>query len=302
MRGLLKVIVKANPIQDQFQKFIEIIEPIYQLIDPAIRFRHNHKQLKVDDVVILASMLMRIEEREGSENYFHQKMCSWGVVLPERSRYNRRCRALGEIMQFIRVTLLSRWVPQAAYEVIDSAPVTLVSARRSQQAKVLTDFADKGYNATKQTYFYGFKLHTVMTNQGYLVAWELTPASTDDRRAAEELLLTAPCRQVLADGGYLSRDLKDHLAMAFGIYLWTPVRKNMPAQPKLTTVFLKNQRRHIETVFNNLEMVGHFEHPAIRTMSGLKGRLEALFLWHTVKVHDQLMVGKSGLKIGRHWH
>lgn len=46
MRGLLKVIVKTNPIQAKFQHFIEIIEPIYETINPAIRFRPNYRQLK----------------------------------------------------------------------------------------------------------------------------------------------------------------------------------------------------------------------------------------------------------------
>jgi len=38
--------------------------------------------------------------------------------------------------------------------------------------------------------------------------------------------------------------------------------------------FLKNLRRHIETFFNNLNTVGHFEHLGIRTLSGLNARLE----------------------------
>ncbi|MFT8744509.1 MAG: IS982 family transposase [Lentilactobacillus hilgardii] len=300
MRGLLKVIVKTNPIQAKFQHFIEIIEPIYETINPAIRFRPNYRQLKADDVIILACMLMRNEERDGSETYFHQKLVSWGITVPERSRYNRRCRDLVLIMKFMRVTLLRQWVPPVTYEIIDSAPITLAATRRSNQAKVLTGFANKGYNATKQTYYYGFKLHAVMANQGYFLAWELTPASLDDRKAAEELLLTAPARQVLADGGYLSQPLKDRLATTFGIHLWTPLRKNMAAQTTVDTGFLKNQRRHIETNFNNLDTVGHFEHPGIRTMSGLESRLEALLLWHTIRVHEQLAAGKSGLRLGHY--
>ncbi|GEP25385.1 IS982 family transposase [Lentilactobacillus diolivorans] len=300
MRGLLKVIVKTDAIQAKFQHFIEIIEPIYQTIDPAIRFRRNHQQLKADDVVILACMLMRIEERDGSENHYHQKLVSWGITVPERSRYNRRCRDLNQIIQFIRGSLLDQWVPPMTYEIVDSAPITLASARRSNRAKVLSEVANKGYNVTKQTYYYGFKLHAVMANQGYFLAWELTPASMDDRKVAEELLLTRPTRQVLADGGYLSQPLKDHLVTTFGIHLWTPLRKNMAADSTVDIAFLKNQRRHIETSFNNLDLVGHFEHPGIRTMSGLKNRLEALLLWHTIRVHEQLAAGKSGLKLGRY--
>nr|WP_121977990.1 transposase [Lentilactobacillus raoultii] len=49
--------------------------------------------------------------------------------------------------------------------------------------------------------FMVLKLHAVMDAQGYFRAWEVTAANVDDRRVAEELLLAAPHRFVLADGG-----------------------------------------------------------------------------------------------------
>lgn len=61
--------------------------------------------------------------------------------------------------------------------------------------------------------------------------------------------------------------------------------------------YLKNLRRHIETFFNNLNILGHFEHPGIRTLSGLAVRLESMLLWMTINVHKQILSGNSGLKI-----
>ncbi|RWZ42512.1 hypothetical protein EQG69_09835 [Levilactobacillus brevis] len=110
------------------------------------------------------------------------------------------------------------------------------------------------------------------------------------------MLLTTPCTHILADGGYLSNRLKERLLTVYGIRLWTPVRKNMK-QPKEDVSLLKNLRRHIETVFNNLNTVGHFEHLGIRTLKGLGIRIESMLLWQTIKVHEQLENDKSGFKI-----
>ncbi|WP_137631948.1 IS982 family transposase [Secundilactobacillus hailunensis] len=296
MQGHLKTIPKSNLIQATVRKFVKIVTPIYQLLPKYFRLRQNYRQLKVSDITIIACMLARIDLRDPSETHFHHILMAAGIVVPERSRYNRRCRNLFQIMKVIRQYLLKRYRHDCTYEIIDSAPITLVSARRSNQAKVLRAIACKGYNATKHLYYYGFKLHAVMDNAGYFVNWELTPANVDDRKPVEELLREAPAHQILADGGYLSRTLQKRLKSQ-EINFWFPLRKNMRKSGQVNSAFLKNQRRHIETGFNNLNIVGHFEHPGTRTLIGLGSRLAALFLWNVIKVHSNLIQGKSGLRI-----
>jgi len=149
MQGLLKAIPKFNLIQATVQEFIKIITPIYQLLPKRFRFRQNYRQLKVNDVTIIACMLARIALRDPSETHFHQTLAASGVVVPERSRYNRRCRDLLQIMKLIRQYLLKRYRRGSTYKIIDSSPSTLVSARRSNQAKAVWSIAHKGYNATK---------------------------------------------------------------------------------------------------------------------------------------------------------
>jgi IS5 family transposase len=161
---------------------------------------------------------------------------------------------------------------------------------------MLCGIANKGFNATKKIYYYGFKLHAIMNSSGHFLNWKVTPANVDDRHVAEELLDIAPADQVLADGGYLSRPLQKKLKSK-GINFWFPLRKNMQAAKQVNSAFLKNQRRKIETGFNNINIVGHFEHPGINTLSGLDSRLTTMFLWNNIDVHNQLIHGRSGLKI-----
>lgn len=204
LQDQLKTIANPELIQTKLTEFMNIIEPIYLTIDKKFRFRCNYREKKTSDLVILASMLLRIDLRDPSETHFHKIMVESGISLPERSRYNRRCRKLIPFERYIRTCLLNKYKQLSRYEIIDSAPITLVSARRSNVAKVLRPFADKGYNATKHIYFYGFKLHIVLDDKEFPLNWEVTNASIDDRKVAEELLLTAPNKWVLVDGGYLS--------------------------------------------------------------------------------------------------
>ncbi len=66
----------------------------------------------------------------------------------------------------------------------------------------------------------------LVTLSGYILNYIVTPASVHDIRAVDELLEN--CRQpyILADLGYLSRDLKNQL-FPKGYHLWTPLRQNM---------------------------------------------------------------------------
>jgi hypothetical protein len=71
----------------------------------------------------------------------------------------------------------------------------------------------------------------------------------------------------------------------------------MTQPTNVDTTLLKQERRTIEKVIGNLNLVGHFKHLEIRTMSGLESRLKALFTWHTINVHKQISAGRSGFKI-----
>ncbi len=203
-------------------------------MDPAIRLRRNHQHLIASDVVIMATMLMRFEQRDCSENRFYHELVAWGLRLPERSRYHRRCKALTQVLKLIRAILLRRWQTATPYEIIDSAPIVLASERRSSQAKVMRGLAHKGFNATKGHYFYGSE---TTRSDG---CPRLFPRLGSYRRQRGR---SARGRRTLVSGttsvclgrwrGYLGQPLNDRLAATYGIYLWTPKRKNMKINPKI---------------------------------------------------------------------
>jgi len=153
---------------------------------------------------------------------------------------------------------------------------------RKLQAVLFHRFADVGYNATKQRYYYGFKVHVVTDTQGLILNYELTPASIHDVKAAPEVIENCPCSLVIADVGYVGKKLQ-HILAQMGYQLWTPYRSNMRLAKQLNRRQLKKLRRRIESYFADLTRQG-IEHTLARSLGGLQMNIEAIMLTHNLEI------------------
>ena len=61
--------------------------------------------------------------------------------------------------------------------IIDSFPLPLCQPVRNHRARIFDGLADIGYNASKRLWFYGFKVHMLVTLSGYILNYVVTPAS-----------------------------------------------------------------------------------------------------------------------------
>lgn len=201
---------------------------------------------------------------------------SWSLLVfryrNATGMYNHRCCELVVFQHCIRFRLLNQYKQSNQYKIIACVPITLASARHSQETNVLRPLANKGFNTTKHSY--GFKLH-VIDDQRFPLNWKNTAASVDDYKMTEELLLTVSASHILTDGGYLSESLKTHLFQFNHIDLWTSLRKHMTCSHYkiANSNLLKNLIWYIKTFFNNLNSVACFKHPRIRDSKRAKHSL-----------------------------
>jgi len=144
----------------------------------------------------------------------------------EYSRFVRRCNALLPSIQVICQALIFKEVEGMSVSIIDSFPISLCQPIRNFRSKVLGDYANIGYNATKGQYFYGCKCYALVSESGYVIDYTITAASIADSTMAEEVLSQFGTPIVLGDMGYLGQSLHDRLELKV-IDLITPVRKNM---------------------------------------------------------------------------
>ncbi len=184
-------------------------------------------------------------------------------ILPCQSRFNRRRRNLGSIINRIRQMLLSNieGVEQKLC-IIDSLPISvmqfhLVSSSSNDWSCYGADYGR--VESTKQTIF-GYKLHLLVTARGVIVDFELAPASATDLSVGNELLCGHQDKQVIEDKAYISTQVKQELAQVNGIELITVPRRNQKQQiSRQTQRRINHIRQIVETVNGQLSQQFHIK-------------------------------------------
>ena len=82
------------------------------------------------------------------------------------------------------------WLEQLAVTdedllVLDTQPVPVVGYKRSKRHSDFEGSATCGYCASRKLHYFGYKLVVVTTLAGLPLVYDLVPANTDERAAAE---------------------------------------------------------------------------------------------------------------------
>ncbi len=117
-----------------------------------------------------------------------------------------------------------------------------------------------------------------MGSRGYplRVAFELVPANTDERDAAEEVLHSAnPNSIALGDKGFIDEERQVDWKNRYEVSVYTFKRKNqyIRNEPEVSQLLL--HRRQIETTISSLERVEDVEDTGAKTVLGLSTRVIA---------------------------
>ena len=161
---------------------------------------------------------------------------------------------------------------------VDATAIPVCHNRRISRHRVFAGLAQRGKNS--MGWFYGFKLHLVVNDQGELLAYCLTPGNVDDRKPVPFLSRTL-WGKLFADGGYLSQALFEQLFRQ-GVQLITPIRKNMPNRlMPLIDKLLARKRSIIETINDQLKNISQIVHSRHRSISNFLVNLMAGLLAYT---------------------
>ena len=140
---------------------------------------------------------------------------------------------------------------------VDSTRLRVCDNRRISSHRVFV--SEAGCSKTSMGWFYGFKLHLVINEQGEILDVELTPGNTDDRRPLPKFA-EGLHGNLYADRVYISKDLREQLR-AQGINLVYKVRKNMkPLDLSVSDEVLLRKRMLIESVIRELKTQTQLEH------------------------------------------
>jgi hypothetical protein len=176
-------------------------------------------------------------------------------LLIERSVYNRRRRKLFPLIEKIRQQLSSQFNEFENYFIVDSMPLEVCKTSRASRSKICKEeefcFPNKGFCASQNFYYYGYKLHGVCSVSGVFHSIDITPASVHDIHFLKEIKHQLSDCVLLADKGYLSASIQLNLFETAKINLQTPKRRNQKDFQKQPYIFRKSRKR-IETLFSQL--------------------------------------------------
>jgi transposase len=119
--------------------------------------------------------------------------------------------------------------------------------------------------STSVDWFFGFKLHLVVNENGELLNITLTPGNTDDRKPVPDLV-SSLFGKIFADKGYVSQSLATQLFEDEGIDFFAKPHRNMKNKlMRLNDKLLSRKRSIIETIIDQLKNISQIEHSRHRS-------------------------------------
>ncbi len=252
-----------------FEDFIllvyAIIDDLYQQFVPSsVSQRRNITSAKMSDSEIITLSICCELVGINSENAWYSFVKrNYRHLFPNlccRTRFNRSRRNFLQVTELLRQKIpLVFPIPDSRYFVIDSFPLPVSKFGRARYCR---SFRENGANygkcpSKKETYF-GFKVHALITLEGYITAFEITPASVDDREGLRDLAENRMGLVVFGDKGYTGETLFEDMREK-GICLMSLKPSNYKTNwPIKLRQLIFRLRRRVETLKSLLKFYRDF--------------------------------------------
>lgn len=257
-----------------------IIDDLYRHFAPpeVINRRHISDAKLSDSEIITISICGELAGIDSENAWFSFVKKNYRHLFPNlcsRSRFNRTRRALLQTTDLLRQKMISAFnLPFSKYFVVDSFPLAVCKFGRVRYCRAFRGHgADYGKCPSKKETYFGYKVHAMITLEGYITAFEITPASTDDREGLRDIVENQSGLVVLGDKGYVGENFTQELKEQ-GICLMALKRSNSKADwPKSVRQLIFKLRRRVETVFSQLSEQLNAERVLAKSFQGLCTRL-----------------------------
>lgn len=234
----------------------ELILAELQKLTKTENFYFKPIKPKLSDIEMISLIILAEFKSIDSEHQLFREIQGLNISSKiERSVYNRRKRQLFPYIEKIRMKMVEKFNEFENYFVVDSMPLEVCKIARSSRSKICKeeDYArpNKGFCASQNLHYYGYKLHAVCSIEGVFQSFDLTPASVHDIHYLKDIKLQLSDCVLLGDRGYLSQTIQLDLFNEVNIQLETPKRINQKDYKPQFYQF-KKFRKRIETLFSQL--------------------------------------------------
>ena len=251
-----------------------LIVTVFVVIDEMLQAfnHHDHPLTQVPDAEVLTVAVVAAAAFQNHHERALQMLLRLGYLSGRLSvsRFNRRLHALGWWLDYLLEVIAKVFTRHEVHFAIDSFPIPACERARGERCRKVCGKEYYGYIAAKRRYFYGWRLHLVVTSLGIPVNVVLMPASIGDLSPVHELLFGLPAASC-ADGDKAYNSAKDEgsLLDETGVRLVPLRKKNMQPNDWLDRQHLFPLRSRVETVGSQLAAMG-IERLHARTTAGVE--------------------------------
>ena len=246
------------------QSQVRQIIAIYCLCDDFLR-AWGHKdvpQTKMTTAEVMTVSLVAVTLFNGNQDRSRCFLKEHGYIQKMlcKGNFNRRLHEVPEALWQALFGLLAQVHKDLNGDqsyAVDSLPVAVCDNYRICRSRLYPrkkhGEAFRGYIASKRRFFYGLRVHLLMTTTGLPVEVLLAPGSEADIKAFRRLPLDLPRKaHIFADAGYLDQ-YEEALLKDADLHLVAQRRKNSlePLAPWVA-YFARRKRKYIETVFSQI--------------------------------------------------
>ncbi len=275
----------------------ELLLVMYVIVDDwyleegsrILKGKAGQKPSFTDSEVITLMLAQDFIPYPGENQYIGYMRANYLALFPKlisQSQFNRRSRNLRLLVEEMRRYWLQKLGLLTQVDMLlDTKPIPVMGYKRSKKRSDFAGSADYGYCASRKMKYFGYKLVSICTLEGIPIAYELVPANTDERLAAESVLYALRGCNVYADKGFIGEDWQNKIFRHTRNRIFTAKRANQENQnPVEFDQWLNRIRERIEGVFNEIQNTGrNIERLLAKTVIGLATRVIAKMTSHLLK-------------------
>jgi Transposase DDE domain len=225
------------------------------LCDDVLKAMHHQedRQCQMNDAEIMTTALVASLFFRGNHESARAMLQQYGYIphMLSKSRFSRRLHRIKNIFITLFDMLGQIWktLNTNSIYVIDSLPIAVCDNIRIRRSKIYSNEHFRGYQASKKRYFYGLKIHLMVTQDGQPVECFLTPGGFGDVDALKYYAYELPDGAIIyADKAYNDYEIEDLLKAVDQIQL-VPMRKknSKRALPPSISFVQSYHRKRVET-------------------------------------------------------
>lgn len=233
---------------------------IYCVCDDLLKAmdQRDDRQCQMSDAEVMTAAMVAALYFGGNFALACRMLCEQGYLprMLSASRFNRRVHRIKPLFLTLFATLGETFKQMNAESVyvVDTFPIAACDNYRIRRSRRYRGEAYRGRIASKKRYFYGLKLHLLVTAQAEPVEFFLTPGSCADVAGLDYFDFDLPPQsQIIGDKAYNDYELEDVLNEA-DLHL-LPMRKinSKRPVPPWTHYLQAHYRKAVETAGSLLE-------------------------------------------------